>query len=392
MANELVANLSLNPNSISDLTGVNVAEGCQRNLVNNAQRQAMSMVKANFAANAGTITTSSILTLASISTGDYILLTPSGGSTSMSSFGTATEGLSKRLRALGTVILRNDTSKLNLPSGADLTISTGDEIYARAQGGTVWNVTHEPYSGIANAIVNASSVTASETTSLLILSGGSVQKANASAISFASGRTYRALSAAHTISAGDNNAILDFTTAGVTCAFVPLASLSDGFTVTVMNTAGSGDVTLNPDAAETLDGFATRLLRPGNRSEIVKATSGFKTMRGVYSYTSADVSYSLSANIDFTHSLGEVPQTVEVGLVNSTADLGYSVGEVYDLSLNFSVPGAANQVMGMLKDATTVTMLTGVTAIGITNKATKTTSSVTPASWRFRVNAYVRYG
>lgn len=182
MSNDHFSDKSLNPTSISDLTGVNVSEGMARNLVNNAIRQQASMIKADFAANAGTITSASALSLASISTGDYILLTPSGGSSSITSFGSATEGLSKRARALGTLILRNDTAKLNLPSGGDLTISTGDEIYCRAMGGTVWNVTHKPYTGVPNAIVNAASISGSSASSLLVLTGDTVKKITASDI------------------------------------------------------------------------------------------------------------------------------------------------------------------------------------------------------------------
>lgn len=140
MANNQIANLSLNPSSISDLTGVNVSEGCQRNLVNNAQRQAMSMVKAAFAANAGTITAASTLFLSSISTGDYIVLTATGGSSSISSFGDAPEGLSKRARIIGSIVLRHDAAKIALPGGADLSLSTGDEIYMRGMGSNLWNV------------------------------------------------------------------------------------------------------------------------------------------------------------------------------------------------------------------------------------------------------------
>lgn len=190
MSNDLIADISTNPNSISAFTGVNVSEGMQRALVNNGMRQFASMVKASFAANAGTITSASTLTLASISTGDYIFLTPSGGSSSISSFGTATAGLSKRLEALGTVILRNDSAKLNLPSGSDLTISTGDVIYARALSDTSWKVIHFPNNGIPQSIVNASSITASDTSSVLILSGGTVAKANASALSGSLPRNY----------------------------------------------------------------------------------------------------------------------------------------------------------------------------------------------------------
>lgn len=391
MSNDLVANYSLNPNSISAFTGVNVSEGMMRNLVNNGMRQFASTVKANFAANAGTITTSSILALASISTGDYILLTPSGGSTSISSFGDAPEGLSKQARALGTIILRHDTSKINLPGGSDLTISTGDIINMRALSGAAWNVTHVPYNGVPQSIVNASSVTASSTSSLLILSGGTVQKADAGAVAgLTSGRTYRALSAGYTVSAGDNNAILDFTTAGVTCSFVPLASLSDGFTVTIMNTAATGEVSMS---ASSIDGFTGRLLRPADRVDLVKTTSSLKTMRGKYSYYSGEQSISINSVLTLAHGLGSQPFNVRAKLRNKITELNYSVSA--DVYINFQGEGtsALSGICGLEVNDTNIVWIWNSTQFALQNRTTPTANgtAITPANWRLLLEAYILY-
>jgi len=138
MANNHLSDLSLNPISISDLTGVNISEGMQRNLINNAVRQLGSMIKADLAGDAGTITSASTLSLASISTGDYIKLTASGGSSSITSFGSiANAGLHKWLEIIGTITLRN-SSALAVQSGGDYTLSTGDLVYVRATEANTW--------------------------------------------------------------------------------------------------------------------------------------------------------------------------------------------------------------------------------------------------------------
>jgi hypothetical protein len=395
MANNHIATLSLNPTSISDFTGTNVSEGMARNLVNNAMRQFGSMVKADFAANAGTITSASTLSLASISTGDYILLQPSGGSNSITSFGAATEGLVKRLEALGTVILRNSSNML-LPGGTDLTISTGDIIVTRAMGASVHKVVHEPFNGVAQSIINAVSATVSATTKLLAVTGGVPSTALVSEIAALANinTAYLALSAAHTISVGNRDAVLDFTTAGVTCAIVPVASLSAGFQVTVMNTAASGDVTLNPDGVETLDGLATRLLRPGDRAKLVVTGAALKTVAGIYSYTSADTSFSASHTLALAHGLGVAPkaQGVCVALVNVSADLNYSTGDVVHLGVLYAESGNGARTLGVYWDATNVNVLIGALPIFIPDKTTRAASVIDPTKWKLRATAEIPMG
>lgn len=337
------------------------------------------MVKADFATNAGTITSTSSISLASISTGDYIFMTPSGGSSSITSFGTVSEGLTKHIEALGTLILRNDSAKLQLPGNADLTISTGDVISVRGLSGTAWKVVHMPYSGVPNAVINATSVTASTATSLLIISGDTIQKASAQAVSDLAGSGgYLALTAAHTISVANREYILDFTTAGVTCAIVPLASLSDGFSVTVMNTATTGDVTLDPDGAETLDGLSTRLLRPGDRATIVKATTGFKTVRGRYSFESSEASVSAGGVITSAHGLGTFPTHYGAFIRCKTNDIGYSASDEVDLRVVYHTGG--NMILAANATNIFYEYPTGSDSFG--NRATGAAANPTLSSWR----------
>jgi hypothetical protein len=353
----------------------------------------MSMVKAAFAANAGTITSASTLTLASLSTGDYILLTPSGGSSSITSFGTATEGLSKRMEALGTITLRNSANLL-LPGGSDLTISTGDVIYTRAMGSAVHKVTHRPYNGIPQALVNAASATVSSTTKLLAMTGGVQSTALVSEVAAlaVSGTPYLALSAAHTISAGNRNAILDFTTAGVTCNMDTAASLSSGFTVVIANTAASGDVTLEPNAAETLDGLANRLLRPGDRVKITSTGTAWKTLSGVYSFDSGAQSISTGGAITLAHGLGVAPDLdFQVSLTNITNEANWTTGMVCPVPIN-GYQNAGSNCWTFQPDATNLNLRFGSTAASIYNRTTGTATNITPANWSWRVIVRKSYG
>lgn len=132
----LFADLATTAGSISAVDGVNVSEGMQRSLVNNAMRGIAAMVKTNFASSANTITASAgLFNLASISTGDYVLMAPPSGG-SITSFGAASDGLQKYLESTGTTLLRNGAS-LSVQGGADLTIVAGDVVWVRRDQG-VW--------------------------------------------------------------------------------------------------------------------------------------------------------------------------------------------------------------------------------------------------------------
>lgn len=65
-----------------------------------------------------------------------------------------------------------------------------------------------------------------------------------------------------TITTADRSKRVRVLTGTGTLAFQPLATLGDGFWCIIQN-AGTGDVTLDPDAAETIDGLANWVLYPG---------------------------------------------------------------------------------------------------------------------------------
>lgn len=136
MSFDRLADFSIDAAINTDFKGTNTAEGMQRNLVNNAMRSLAAMIKADTSAVTPTITAGSTFTLASISTGDYVLMAPPNG-LSISSFGPGIPGQFKWLEATGAMVLRN-SANLKLQSNADVSLSAGDMVYARCLAANVW--------------------------------------------------------------------------------------------------------------------------------------------------------------------------------------------------------------------------------------------------------------
>jgi hypothetical protein len=89
---------------------------------------------------------------------------------------------------------------------------------------------------------------------------------------------------AYTVVAGDLGAIINCTSGTFTVSLTAAATLGSGFTCTIWNT-GTGAITIDPNAAETIDGVTTLILRQGEGTDIVCngtnwETSYKKTMRG----------------------------------------------------------------------------------------------------------------
>jgi len=84
-------------------------------------------------------------------------------------------------------------------------------------------------------------------------------------------------SAGYTALSGDRGKLIDFTS-GATLAFTAAATLGDGWFCAVRNGHASATVTLDPNAAELIDGQATIALDPGEACLVVCDGSGFKTI------------------------------------------------------------------------------------------------------------------
>jgi len=72
-------------------------------------------------------------------------------------------------------------------------------------------------------------------------------------------------SAAYTQLATDNEKTINFTAAPFTYSLLAAATAKNQFVVLVQNSAGAGDITIDPNGAETIDGAATITVAPGTK-------------------------------------------------------------------------------------------------------------------------------
>lgn len=85
-------------------------------------------------------------------------------------------------------------------------------------------------------------------------------------------------STGQTAAATDRGELFDYTAAGVTHAFAAASALGAGWFCAVRNSAASGDVTLDPNSTEQIDGAATLVLKPGESVLVACTGSAFRTV------------------------------------------------------------------------------------------------------------------
>jgi hypothetical protein len=160
----------------------------------------------------------------------------------------------------------------------------------------------------------------------------------------------------------------------------------------VYNAAASGDVTIDPNGAETLDGLATRLLRPGDRVLLLCDGAKWETVSGAYSFVSANQAYALNTIFTIPHGLGERPTDFELELVCTDAggDLGYAQNDVVDADISFFGRSYGSTFR---RDATNLYLHTQQSSTPtLRNKSTNVGAALTLAKWAIRFKAKVRKG
>jgi hypothetical protein len=197
--------------------------------------------------------------------------------------------------------------------------------------------------------------------------------------------------ATYTVTTADMGQIIRWTTAGF-AANLPAASTWAGQQIELWNDASTGDVTIDPSGTETIDGLATRVMRPTDRVVLTSDGSNIRTLRGRYSFTGSAITPNTSSATAQAHGLGMLPTRTQAILRCLNANLGYSTDDEIELSTSYADTGAVQGSAAVVKDATNVTLLQATNLQRILNKSTPSTASAINATdWRFVMRAWVEY-
>jgi hypothetical protein len=144
--------------------------------------------------------------------------------------------------------LPSAVTKTNLDSGSD------DVAQARAELATALDAINTLITHLGTSSITSGSTVLTPGNGLAVLS---------SALGI--GLSFTAKTANYTALTSDRAKVINFTTAGVDLDFTAAATLGDGWWCIARNSAASGDVSLDPNSTESINGSSTSVaLRPGD--------------------------------------------------------------------------------------------------------------------------------
>jgi hypothetical protein len=100
-------------------------------------------------------------------------------------------------------------------------------------------------------------------------------------------------------------------------------------------------------------------------------------------FQSADISIVYNTHPATAHGLGSKPLLVTMVLKNSTAELGYSIGD----EITITSYDASTTTTTLIADSTNITISIGA-GITMNNKNSNTRSALTAANWKIVVRAW----
>lgn len=161
---------------------------------------------------------------------------------------------------------------------------------------------------------------------------------------------------------------------------------------TIVIKDGTGNIETNDGDDITLDTTEKNvsLIFDGTLSKWLVISS---KIAGIFTkeFISSDTAIVQDAKTTFAHSLPAIPKLIQCVLVNTTAELGYSVGDevtshvayINDASVGIRAAG-----LWAAADSTNVEVVVGETIIAIANQTTGVRSSITTANWNYKVRAW----
>ena len=216
------------------------------------------------------------------------------GVTAITGFDTIPAGAVRRLIFASALTLTHNAISLILPTGANITTAAGDAFVFLSLGSGNWRcMDYQLASGAALAvIIPDSSITSAKIADGTIvdadIADGTITPAKFASTALATQAETNtgtdatkivtparlrgeqapssAKSAGYTVLASDNKALLTCTNT-FTLALTAAATLGDGFTVDVYN-SGSGNITIDPNASETINGQPTAIVYPNGYLQV----------------------------------------------------------------------------------------------------------------------------
>lgn len=144
-------------------------------------------------------------------------------------------------------------------------------------------------------------------------------------------------------------------------------------------------VTIDPNGAELIDGFATRKGYVGTRATLLCDGTGWRTVSGNWRYFSGDLSATAASTSTLAHGLGARPKHVWWEMRCVTAEQNYSIGDIVaPLSVD-QTDGGFSMGVTTVVDATNITTRVASTGIWLLNKTTGGGVLFTAANWKIRI-------
>jgi len=174
-------------------------------------------------------------------------------------------------------------------------------------------------------------------------------------------------------------------TSSFTQTLTAAATLGDGWYCFYRND-GSGVITLDPNSSETIDGFTTRLLQPGESCRIVCNGSAFKTQGTSVNFTSAETTIPSPGTVaTVAHGLAAVPAQFSAVFRCKTAEFGYSIGD--------EVAVGSSTTSGNLTFWADATNL-GISSVNagpynVANRTSHVSSAITVGNWKLVFRAWL---
>ena len=165
---------------------------------------------------------------------------------------------------------------------------------------------------------------------------------------------------------------------------------------TVVNTVQLGDsATATQNFVLKTNADGTAVLARGNdgaTTQDILTIDAQGNVTNANSYNSGEQTITSSGTLTLAHGLGAVPPLLSLSAICKTAEFGYSIGDIVELSVtNNSSSAADNYNLTCKKDATNVTVLFGANAgvIVCLNSTTRVATNLTNTNWKLIVRAWV---